>query len=119
MAREESGAWYPAHRAAVLHALVAGRGSRLRSSQVRDALKRYVRKAGLQGRFHVHGFRHTLAAQLYRGDVKLPASSTSSACSAITQTYLEDVLGIPEAIEELSQYRPTWRADAAQARLFP
>ena len=92
-----------------------GRGSRLRSSQVRDALKRYVRKAGLQGRFHVHGFRHTLAAELYRGDVKLARIKHQLGHSslAITQTYLEDVLGIPEAIEELSQYRPTWRADAA------
>jgi integrase/recombinase XerD len=91
------------------------RGKTLGSSQVRETLKRYVEHAGLQGRFHLHGFRHTLAAELYRGDVKLARIKHQLGHSslAITQTYLEDVLGIPEAMDELSQYRPTWRAGAA------
>ncbi|HTZ85866.1 MAG TPA: site-specific integrase, partial [Solirubrobacteraceae bacterium] len=78
-------------------------GKKLGSSQIRDALKRYVRKAELPGRFHVHGFRHTLAAELYRGDVKLARIKHQLGHSslAITQTYLEDVLGIPKAIDEL------------------
>jgi integrase/recombinase XerD len=91
------------------------RGKKLHSAQVRESLQRYVRAAGLHGRFHLHGFRHTLAAELYRGDVKLARIKHQLGHSslAITQTYLEDVLGIPEAIDELSLYRPTWRADAA------
>lgn len=88
-------------------------GSRLRDSQVRDSLKRYVQRAELQGRFHVHGFRHTLAAELYRGGVKLPRIKHQLGHSslAITQTYLESVLGIAETMDELSQYRPSWSAE--------
>ncbi len=91
------------------------KGGRLKDSQVRAALQRYVAVAGLDGRFHLHGFRHTLAAELYRGDVPLARIKHQLGHSslAVTQTYLEDVLGIPEAIDELSQYRPTWRAHAA------
>jgi integrase len=67
------------------------------------------------GRFHLHGFRHARAAELYRGDGKLARIKRQLGHSslAVTQNYLEDVLGIPEAIDELSQHRPTWRADAA------
>jgi integrase/recombinase XerC len=91
------------------------RGKRLGDAQVRASLQRYVRAAGLQGRFHLHGFRHTLAAELYRGDVKLTRIKHQLGHSslAITQTYLETVLGVPEAIDELSQHRPSWRAEAA------
>jgi site-specific recombinase XerD len=92
------------------------RGRELRSSQVRDALQQYVRVAGLEGRrFHLHGFRHTLAAELYRGDVKLARIKHQLGHSslAVTQDYLESVLGVPEAIAELSQYRPSWHAEAA------
>ena len=88
-------------------------GKSLASSQVRDSLKRYVERAGLGGqRFHLHGFRHTLAAELYRGDVKLARIKHQLGHSslAITQTYLADVLGIPEAMDELSAYRPAWHA---------
>lgn len=71
--------------------------------------------AGLQGRFHLHGFRHTLAAELFRGGVQLPRISYQLGHSslAVTQTYLADVLGLAETMDDLARYRPTWRADAA------
>jgi site-specific recombinase XerD len=91
------------------------RGKAMCSSQVRESLKMYVERAGLQGRFHLHGFRHTLAAELYRGGVKLARIKHQLGHSslAVTQDYLESVLGVPEAMEELSAYRPTWHAEAA------
>jgi site-specific recombinase XerD len=89
-------------------------GKRLRDAQVRTALQRYVRMAGLQGRFHLHGFRHTLTVELYRGGVKLPwiKHQLGHSSLAVTQDYLAQ-LGVAEAMDELSQHRPSWRADAA------
>lgn len=91
------------------------RGKKLGDAQVRDALKTYVERAGLPGRYHLHGFRHTLAAELYRGGVKLATirQQLGHSSLAVTQAYLETALGIPEAMNELAQYRPTWHADAA------
>ncbi|HEX3977369.1 MAG TPA: tyrosine-type recombinase/integrase [Solirubrobacteraceae bacterium] len=90
-------------------------GGKLKDAQMRNTLHRYVQRAGLHGRFHLHGFRHTLAAELYRGDVKLTRIKHQLGHSslAVTQTYLEDVLGIPEAMDELSQYQPTWRLSSS------
>lgn len=90
-------------------------GQRLKDGQVRTALQRYVGRAGLLGRFHLHGLRHTLAAELYRGGVKLPRIQHQLGHSslAVTQTYLADVLGLAETMDELAAYRPDWRADAA------
>jgi hypothetical protein len=71
------------------------RGKRLGDSQVRESLQRYVLRAGLQGRFHLHGFRHTLAAELYRDGVKLARikHQLGHASLAVTQTYLEQCRG--------------------------
>jgi site-specific recombinase XerD len=89
-------------------------GKKLGDAQVRDSLKRYAQRAGLEGRYHLHGFRHTLAAELYRGGVKLPRIKHQLGHSslAITQNYLESVLGLAETMDDLAQYQPTWRSDA-------
>jgi site-specific recombinase XerD len=89
------------------------RGKRLGDAQVRDALKAYVARSGLPGRWHLHGFRHTLAAELYRGGVKLATvrQQLGHSSLAVTQAYLESTLGIPEAMDELARFHPTWHAD--------
>lgn len=89
-------------------------GHRLTDQQVRMALGRYVARAGLDGRFHLHGFRHTLTAELFRGGVSLMFLQRHLGHSslAVTQQYLESI-GAADVMDALAEYRPSWTAQAA------
>jgi integrase/recombinase XerC len=41
------------------------RGGRLSNGQIQVAFKRYLRRAGIQGRFSVHAMRHSFASHVY------------------------------------------------------
>lgn len=92
----------------------SSRGGPIRDAQVRNTLQRYVRMAGLHGRFHLHGFRHTLTVELFRDGVRLPwiQRQLGHASLAVTQYYLEQ-LGVAEAMDALALHRPSWRAPVA------
>jgi site-specific recombinase XerD len=90
------------------------RGRKPSDSTIRTSLKRYALKAGLRGRFHLHGFRHTLAAELFRNDVPLLYIQRQLGHSSLgyTQDYLVSI-GLAQVMDALSDYQPTWTPDAA------
>ena len=103
-------------RAAPLFCVVQGptRSRRVLESHIRTALKRYADAAELRGRVHLHGFRHTLSAELFRGGVSLVFLQRQLGHSslAVTQQYLESI-GAADVMDALAAYQPTWTSKAA------
>ena len=66
-------------------------GGRLESSHYRRLVPRLARRAGIPGRVHPHGLRHTFACELYREtrDVYLVMRALGHRSLATTQRYLE------------------------------
>ena len=93
-------------------------GKPLSASYVRTLLPRLARKAGIDGRVHAHGFRHTYASELARDGFSLLEIQAllGHKRASTTDRYLARVA--PEQLAERVRSRPNWQA-GADAPLHP
>lgn len=79
------------------------KGTRLDDSYVRKMVKRVAKRAGIQQRVHVHGFRHTGACRLadQKVDMRVIQKQLGHSSLAVTDRYL-DHLGANDVIETVS-----------------
>ena len=78
------------------------------TSYVRSLLPRLARKAGIDGRVHAHGFRHTFASELARDGFSLLEIQAllGHKRASTTDRYLARVA--PEQLAERVRSRPNW-----------
>lgn len=87
-------------------------GRQLDSGYVRAMLARLARRAGLQGRVHLHGLRHACAVGMLREGATLPEVQAQLGHSSlkVTSRYLSHVT--PDDLATRARQRPAW-SDAA------
>ena len=85
------------------------KGRELDAGYCRAMVKRLGRRAGIQRRAHLHGFRHTHAVELVREGAPLPQVQAQLGHSSLSVTgrYLAHVT--PEDLAALARSRPDWR----------
>jgi site-specific recombinase XerD len=74
------------------------KGERIRTSYVRNALKRLAKKAGISKRVHAHGLRHTFASELAdeKTDVRVIQRALGHSSLQTTQNYIDHLR--PQAV---------------------
>jgi integrase len=100
-ARRLLDAWIDVRRpAASVYLFPTHTGQAPQTSYVRRLLPELARKAGIQGRVHPHGLRHTFAAELYREgfDLLQIMQLLGHRSLLVTQDYLR-TLGCDPAVE--------------------
>ncbi len=82
-------------------------GKPMRSSYVRNALKRLGTRAGISKRVHAHGLRHTFASELAdeKTDVRVIQRSLGHSSLQTTQNYIDHLR--PQAVIDTLKAR-TW-----------
>jgi len=83
------------------------KGKRMRTSYIRNALKRLRAKAGISKRVHAHGLRHTFASELAdeKTDIRVIQACLGHTSLQVTQDYISHLR--PQAVIDTLKAR-TW-----------